>query len=316
MTIIENFKAADENAEMMIQAEQEKELIISEQEKIVQQQNQICSDEEVCSEQLNNCEGDESNLSVECSEEAEKIVPQEESEEAEEIVPQEESEETEEIVPQEESEEIEEVEEIVPQEENTDDDQNNSEEPSASGMNTVLIENELSEIRLILKDMNARISSLRKLADMHQEIERNLNEEINQHKDNLYRRIVNPILIELFDIQEDMNAEANDAGEEAAKILKEYISMLTKVFKHYGVTVKDIAVGDAYDSSIHNPVKAVPTNDKSLDKTIFKTRKTMVHFIDDKIVERSNVHVYQYVEESTAEAAESSQNEMKALIIE
>lgn len=135
---------------------------------------------------------------------------------------------------------------------------------------------EVTEIRQILRDMSARVSSLRKLADMHQEIENSLNNQINEYKDNLYRRIVNPILVEFFDVQEDMNIEAQDASEETARILMEYVAMITKIFKHYGVTVETVKVGDTYDSRIHNPVKAIPTNEQALDKTIAKDRKSVV----------------------------------------
>lgn len=171
--------------------------------------------------------------------------------------------------------------------------------------------NKIEKIGSDIKDINSRISQLRKLADLHQDIENNMNNQINEYKENLYRRIVNPILVEFFDIQEDMNAEANNnANEETAKLFEEYVEMITRVFKHYGVCVEKINVGDKYDSRIHKPVKAVPTSDKSLDMTIAKTRKTLVHSIDGKVVERAVVFVYQYQEEKK-EQTESEQTEIK-----
>lgn len=163
---------------------------------------------------------------------------------------------------------------------------------------------EISAINSSLKDINARVLSLRKLADMHQEIENNLNNQINEYKENLYRRIVNPILVEFFDFQEDMNSEAIGASEETAKILTEYVNIITNILKHYGVTVETVSVGDMYDTRIHKPAKVVQTDDKSLDRTIARTRKTLVHSIDGKIVERANVHVYQYQESKVQPTAE------------
>lgn len=155
---------------------------------------------------------------------------------------------------------------------------------------------EIGKIKSSICDVDARISTLRKLADMHEEIENNLNTQINEYKDNLYRRIVNPILVEFFDIQEDMNLDAFGANDETKNLLLDYVKAISKVFKHYGVEVETVSVGDKYDPRIHKPVKTVPTDDISLDKTIAKTRKTLVHSIDGKIVERACVNVYQYRE--------------------
>lgn len=163
---------------------------------------------------------------------------------------------------------------------------------------------EFSKVRSKLNEMDARVSSLRRLADMHQDIEKKLNDEINEYKDNFYRRIVNPILVEFFEIQEDMHADALGADEAAAKQIMEYVDAITRTLRHYGVTVETVSVGDAYDPVMHKPVRAVPTDDPSLDKTIAKTRQTLVHFIDGKIVERAQVQVYQYVQPAAAEAAE------------
>ena len=153
---------------------------------------------------------------------------------------------------------------------------------------------ELSGIRSKLTEMDARVSSLRRLADMHQDIEKKLNDEINEYKDNFYRRIVNPILVEFFEIQEDMHADALSADESAAALLNSHVDAITRTLRHYGVTVETVSVGDTYDPRIHKPVRAVPTEDPALDKTIAKTRQTLVHFIDGKIVERAQVQVYQF----------------------
>ncbi len=155
-----------------------------------------------------------------------------------------------------------------------------------------------------LRDINARVSSLRKLADLHEGIENDLNNQINSYKDNFYRRIVNPILMEIFDVQEYMNSDIPTSSEETAKALQEYVDMLTKVLKHYGVTVETVSVGDTYDVKLHKPVKAIPTTDTSLDKKIAKTRKTLIYFIDGQLVERAPVQVYQY----TNAVASSSEN--------
>ncbi|MBR5372741.1 MAG: hypothetical protein IK130_11075 [Oscillospiraceae bacterium] len=165
---------------------------------------------------------------------------------------------------------------------------------------------EFSKVRTKLTDMDARISSLRRLADMHQDIEKKLNDEINEYKDNFYRRIVNPILVEFFEIQEDMHADALSADESAAALLNGHVDAITRTLRHYGVTVETVSVGDTYDPRLHKPVKAIPTEDPALDKTIAKTRQTLVHFIDGKIVERAQVQVYQYTPaaESAAPAAE------------
>lgn len=145
-----------------------------------------------------------------------------------------------------------------------------------------------------LRDINARVSSLRKLADLHEGIENDLNNQINSYKDNFYRRIVNPILMEIFDVQEYMNSDIPTSSEETAKALQEYVDMLSKVLKHYGVTVETVSVGDTYDVKLHKPVKAIPTTDATLDKKVAKTRKTLIYFIDGQLVERAPVQVYQY----------------------
>lgn len=175
---------------------------------------------------------------------------------------------------------------------------------------------EIATINSSLKDINARVSSLRRLADMHQEIENNLNNQINEYKENLYRRIVNPILVEFFDVQEDMNSEALNATDETAKVLTEYVDMITTIFKHYGVTVETVSVGDVYDTRIHKPVKVIQTDDNTLDRTIAKTRKTLVHSIDGKVIERANVHVYQYQEPAVQSVTEDAEEIPETPVVE
>ena len=160
--------------------------------------------------------------------------------------------------------------------------------------NRTAVMGEFDKLRTKMSDVDARVSSLRRLADMHQDIEKKLNDELNEYKDNFYRRIVNPILVEFFEIQEDMHADAMTAEESAAKQILEYVDAISRTLKHYGVTVETVAVGDTYDPALHKPVRAVPTDDPALDKTVAKTRQTLVHFIDGKIVERAQVQVYQY----------------------
>jgi molecular chaperone GrpE (heat shock protein) len=177
-----------------------------------------------------------------------------------------------------------------------------------SAANAAQTAEELSGIRSKMAEMDARVSSLRRLADMHQDIEKKLNDEINEYKDNFYRRIVNPILVEFFEIQEDMHADALSADESAAALLNGHVDAITRTLRHYGVTVETVSVGDLYDPRIHKPVRAIPTDDAALDKKIAKTRQTLVHFIDGKIVERAQVQVYQYTPaaENAAPAAENA----------
>lgn len=177
----------------------------------------------------------------------------------------------------------------------------------AESINTLLTE--IGKVNSSIADVNARVSTLRKLADMHEEIENNLNTQINEYKDNLYRRIVNPILVEFFDIQEDMNLDALSADYDTKKLLLDYVQAISKVFKHYGVEVENVSEGDTYNPRIHKPVKTVPTDNIGLDKTIARTRKTLVHSIDGKVIERAYVNVYQYrepVSEPLSEGTEKS----------
>ncbi len=155
---------------------------------------------------------------------------------------------------------------------------------------------EISALQKYMTALEAKVSSLRKLADLHQDIENNLNNQINEYKDNLYRRIVNPILIEFFDIQEEMITEirSNELDEKTAGILNGFVNAMSNVFTHYGVEVDEVNIGDKYDSRIHKPIKSVPTDNKELDKTIAKVKKILVYSIDGKVVERARVHVYQY----------------------
>lgn len=168
----------------------------------------------------------------------------------------------------------------------------------SDNLNQGSLEKELNDLNTKLSDLSSRVSSLRKLADMHEDIETKLNNRINEYENNFYRRIMNPVLIELFDVQEDMMAEAESAGvtDDVRKILFEYIESLTKVLKHYGVRVETVSKGNTYDPKIHKPLKAINTDNKELDGKIEKVKKHLVHFIDDKIHERAGVFVYQYSE--------------------
>ena len=112
----------------------------------------------------------------------------------------------------------------------------------------------------------------------------------------------NPILVEFFDIQEEIQQDLLTADEKTAEMLGDYVDMMSRTFKHYGVQIEQVNVGDAYDPRIHQPVKAVETDRPELDKTIAKTRKALVHSIDGKVEERARVHVYQYKAPKPAES--------------
>lgn len=170
----------------------------------------------------------------------------------------------------------------------------------------VSVEQELQEISGKLNTVETRVNSLRKLADMHEAIETELNTQINQYKDNFYRRIVSPILMEIFDLQEDMCQERSSYEDDSENILDEYIDSITSILRHYGVKVQFVKEGDVYDSAVHKPLRAVQTDDKSLDMTICKVKKRTIHYIDDKIVERAGVFVYQYKEQKNEETDNNS----------
>lgn len=156
---------------------------------------------------------------------------------------------------------------------------------------------EIAKINSSINDINARVSTLRKLADMHENIENNLNSQIDEYKENFYKRAVKHILVDFFDIQEHINFNAlNSSDDDTKKMLLGYVKKFSKVFKRYGVYVETVLEGDKYDPRIHEPVKAESTDDKSLDETITKVRKTLVYSIDGKVVERVRVNVYQYCE--------------------
>lgn len=158
------------------------------------------------------------------------------------------------------------------------------------------VNKELQLINDKLNTLDIRVSKLRKLADMHEAIETDLNAQINRYKDNFYRRIVNPILMEIFDLQEDMCQDRSLSGDGSENILDEYIDTITLILAHYGVEVRYVKEGDTYDPAVHKPLKAVPTDDRSLDMIICKVKKRIVHYIDGEIVERAGVFVYQYKE--------------------
>ena len=101
---------------------------------------------------------------------------------------------------------------------------------------------EVQSIHTTLNDLLARVSKLRKLADMHEEVETNLNNQLNDYKNNFYRRIVNPILVEFFDIQEEIQQDLLTADEKTAEMLGDYVDMMSRTFKHYGVQIEQVNV--------------------------------------------------------------------------
>jgi molecular chaperone GrpE len=148
--------------------------------------------------------------------------------------------------------------------------------------------------------------------DQHKEkIIDNLHEELQGYKNDLYKKLQQPILLDIIHVMDDIkkllgaHEEKDPAELDPEKLLKQMRDIpfdLEHLLYRQGVEPFSSKGGEKFDPAKQKVLKPITTGDKSEDKTIAKTIKNGYEW-EGKIIRPEHVAVYVFREEKEAERA-------------
>ena len=142
---------------------------------------------------------------------------------------------------------------------------------------------------------------------------RRLSGELDRHRDNLYRKIVEPLINEVIDVHQDMSATVAsyrrtaeaDPEELAARMrrdLDEFRLMLGDILRNWNVETWWPEPGDALEPLRCRAVRAVPTDDEARHRTVAETVASG-YALEGKVLRPAQVVAYAYRPKPEAKAA-------------
>lgn len=180
-----------------------------------------------------------------------------------------------------------------------------------SGERATAIDALLAGVRSLSERFDARIAK----SDYEDEVLKSMSAEVQQHRDGLYRKIVEPLVSEVIDVHEDMGAtvaryrreaEGGSAGSESGALrdLEEFRLMLGDILRNWGVEMWKPEPGDALEPRRCRVMRAVPTDDEARHRTVAEAI-TAGYAFDGRILRPAQVAAYSFspVIEAPSEAA-------------
>lgn len=143
-----------------------------------------------------------------------------------------------------------------------------------------------------------------------------LSGELDRHRDNLYRKIVEPLINEVIDVHQDMSATVAsyqrtaeaDPEELAARMrrdLDEFRLMLGDILRNWNVETWWPEPGDALEPLRCRAVRAVPTDDEARHRTVAETVASG-YALEGKVLRPAQVVAYAFRPKPEAKAASAS----------
>ena len=260
------------------------------------------SEEAETAEEVKEVEESEEVKAIEEVKEVEESEEIEATEEVEEVEEPEEVEATEEVKEVEESEEVETIEEVKVEENNVTIDLINEIKDGIYNSLENNKENLSNKVNEIIKQINNINTSFdRKIAyDKHKEkIIDNLHRELQVHKEDLYIKMIKPILMDIIQIKDSM-----EKIELACKTTKKdeiTVEKMLKLFNTFSLDLGDILEkydvemyreeGNTYKAIRQKVAKYVVTEDKELDKKIAESL-TCGYELNGKVISPEKVAIY------------------------
>ena len=286
-----------ETDEEVEEVEESEEVETTEEVKEVEESEEVEITEEV--KEVEESEEVETTEGVKEVEESEEV---ETTEEVKEVEESEEVEVTEEVEEVEESEEVETIEEVKVEENNVTIDLINEIKDGIYNSLENNKENLNNKVNEIIKQINNINTSFdRKIAyDKHKEkIIDNLHRELQVHKEDLYIKMIKPILMDIIQIKDSM-----EKIELACKTTKKdeiTVEKMLKLFNTFSLDLGDILEkydvemyreeGNTYKAIRQKVAKYVVTEDKELDKKIAESL-TCGYELNGKVISPEKVAIY------------------------
>ena len=149
----------------------------------------------------------------------------------------------------------------------------------------------------------AQLSAANKAITVHEEIERNLNNELQRYKNDFYDKLASPFLMQFIGLYIDMTEELDElrADSENAPV-SEYLDSYIKSLEYYADSVRGVLTnnsveiktpvpGDKYDYLEHRISKTVPTEDPDMRDCIASV-KSSAFVYNGKVLRPAKVAVY------------------------
>lgn len=172
----------------------------------------------------------------------------------------------------------------------------------------------VEEVKGGLDGLSSQFKARISRTDYEEATLKRISDELDQHRDGLYRKIVEPLISEVIDIHQDMSitiaayrrkAERVGVSESAARVLRdleEFQLMLGDVLRNWNVEVWQPEPGDALEPLRCRAVRALATNSKEQHRTVAEAL-SFGYALDGKILRPAQVIAFSYKEPPAQEAA-------------
>ena len=147
------------------------------------------------------------------------------------------------------------------------------------------------------------LSAANRAVAVHEEIERNLNNELQRYKNDFYDKLASPFLMQFIGLYIDMTEEIAELKAENEDVSgNEFLSAYIKSLEYYAdsvrgvltnnsVEIKTPAVGDKYDYLEHRISKTIPSEDPANRDCIAAVRSSAFVY-NGKVLRPAKVAVY------------------------
>lgn len=175
-------------------------------------------------------------------------------------------------------------------------------EEEENGLQSEIIER-LEALKTDLHGISAQLSAANRAVAVHEEIERNLNNELQKYKNDFYDKLASPFLMQFIGLYIDMTEEIEELKEENEDVsANEFLSAYIKSLEYYAdsvrgvltnnsVEIKTPAVGDKYDYLEHRISKTIPSEDPA-HRDCIAAVKSSAFVYNGKVLRPAKVAVY------------------------
>jgi molecular chaperone GrpE len=124
-----------------------------------------------------------------------------------------------------------------------------------------------------------------------------LHKELQQHREDLVFKILQPLINDLIQLYDDMNAVTaqeigDESGDRVRLQMRSFLDDIETVLQHYGF---DLYQSDeaTYDRKLHRISRVESTHDPALDLTVLERKRRGVRY-GDRIIRPESVVIAQY----------------------
>jgi molecular chaperone GrpE (heat shock protein) len=203
------------------------------------------------------------------------------------------------------------------------DESSGSAEPVDSGESSALASN----LDSISDELTALVKKAEKLEELfNQKILRSQQEsqiidqmhaELQEYKNDLYMKMIRPILIDLIELREHILKLSSDLEGKPLRVFSSFSYDLAQTLENNGVTIYQAQIGELFDPRKHKVVEKVFTGEEGQDKTIASLIGEGYSY-SDRPLSAQKVRVFSFDEsaaESTSAQPSASQETVEAEVV-